>query len=807
MILQRMFLPLCYLILLTGNSFGKSVIIGRTEDTSGEAMAYCAIAMIKLTDDGIVKDAISDEYGGFMFKDVQPGIYILKADMGGCEPLTSDPIRVGTEDTIILKPLQLSSMLQQLAGVTITAQKPMIELKNGLVILNVENNMQTAGSNVWEMLKQIPGVATNDQNTVTVNGKSGVRFMIDGRLQRLSGSQVAALLNGMSAESIATIELNKNPSAKYDAEGTAGLINIVTKRSETMGWNGSVSDAMSQGMRYRNNPALVLNYKAKRVNIFSNASYMSIQTKDNYTFNRNLTAEAEKQSIDQIGTNENRKSVANGNVGVDYTLSAKTSLSVNGNLAGGVLRPETEAKTTINGDNALGYRYLKYNTRSDERYTNPSADVSFVYKPGKEGEQLRYSGGFITFDNYQTKVSENRFYNDAMTEALPVATFDNTIHRSFKILTQKLDWTKQLKNVAIEAGAKYNKTANYSNAELHITNPAWSGVQGDTLLSNSYSYNEQILAAYTSASATVGKLGLQAGVRAEHTKVHGANEAGSYVLNRSYTNLFPNMAATYSANNIHSMQLSYSYRITRPDYELLNPIRIVNEQLGYTAGNATLLPEYSHNVNADYNCKGILTASMGYISSTNVLYSYNYTDTSSKVSIDTVFNFSQREVYSLNVFTDKQIKKWYRIRISAMGAMGVLSGTVNGADANSHSYRINASVINELQLPARVRLQISGYYSSPFTDGIQHNYPSYAANVMIQRVFGKLMLTVGMADIFYTEVTSSTSTLPGQGYYYKQKADTRRVKLAASYSFGKAKMRRNIDKSNEEERNRLRKPD
>ncbi len=802
-----MFLSLGYLILLTPTCYGGSVISGRTEDTSGNALAYCAVALIRCADYHMAADNISDVSGRFVFKDVNTGMYLLKASMLGYEPVTSDTIRVDTRDTILLAPLLLRGLQAQLKAVTITAQKPMIELKNGVVILNVENNLQAAGSTVWEMLKLVPGVQTDDQNTVLVNGKSGVRFMIDGRLQRLSGSQLSALLNGMSAESVATIELNKNPSAKYDAEGTAGLINIVTKRSKTRGWNGSVSDGMSQGKRYRNSPALMLNYKGERLSIFSSAAYMSINTKDTYTFNRSVATDAEKQRIDQSGQDENHKSVANGNIGIDYALSAKTSLSVNGSLAGGMLRPGTAAHTTISGDNTIGYSHLRYNTRSDECYTNPSADVSLVYKPGKQGEQLRYSGGYTTFYNYQTKMSENRFYTDLMTEALPVAIFDNAVRRTFRILTQKLDMTKRLGKVDIEAGAKYSNIANKSDAALQTTNAAWSGMYGDTLLSYTYSYNEQVVAAYTSASAAVGKMVVQTGLRAEHTKVNSANDSRSFVLNRSYTNLFPNLAVNYSGTDVHSMQLSYSYRIMRPDYERLNPIRIVNEQLGYSAGNAALLPEFSHNLSADYNCKGILTASLGYIHSANLLYSYNYTDTISKVSIDTIFNFPQRDVYSLSVFTDKQVKKWYRVQIAVMGAMGMLRGSVYGANANSQSFRFNASLVNELRLPASVRLQISGNYSSPFTDGIQHNYPSFSANVMVQRAFGRLMVTAAMADIFYSEVASATSSLPHQSYYYKQKTDTRRIKLAASYTFGKMKMRRNIGKSNEEERNRLRKLD
>jgi iron complex outermembrane recepter protein len=795
------------LILLTGTCYGESVITGRTGDTSGTAMANCTVALIRCADYSMAADYISDEYGRFVFKDVHAGVYLLKASLLGHEPATSDTIWVEAQDTILLAPLLLRATDNQLKAVTITAQKSMIALKNGVVTLNVANNMQAAGSTVWEMLKLVPGVQTDDQNNVTVNGKSGVRFMIDGRLQRLSGQQVAALLNGMSAERVATIELNKNPSAKYDAEGTAGLINIVTKRSKTHGWNGSVSDAMSLGKRYRNSPALMLNYKGERLAVFSNASYMNIKTKEVFTFNRSVATGAENQGIDQSGQDEHHKAIGNASVGIDYTLSPKTSVAVNGSVAGGKLLPKTDASTTISGDNAIGYSFLKYNTHAGEHYTNPSADVSLVYKPGKEGDQLRYSGGYTTYYNDQTKVSENRFYNDVMTEALPLATFDNAVHRTFRILTQKLDMTKKIGKVDIEAGAKYSNIANKSDVALRITNSAWSGMYGDTLLSYTYSYNEQIVAAYTSASAAWGKIGLQTGLRAEHTKVDGSNDTRSYVLNRSYTNLFPNVAATYSASDAHNMQLSYSYRIMRPDFERLNPIRIVNEQLGYSAGNAALLPEYSHNLSADYSYKGILTASLGYIHSTNLLYSYNYTDTISKVSVDTIFNFPQRDVYSLNVFADKQVKKWYRIQVSAMAAMGIVRGSVNGANANSQSIRFNASLVNDLRLPAKVRLQISGYYLSPFTDGIQHNNPSFSANIMVQRAFGRLMITAGMADIFYSEVTSATSTLPGQSYYYRQKADTRRIKLAASYSFGKTKMRRNIDKSNEEERNRLRKQD
>lgn len=757
-------------------------IKGNVIDTTQVAIPFTPVGLINTKDSSIYKGSVTDQNGNYCFENIHKGEYLLKITAVGYNIFYSKKIEFDSINLINMPPFSLCSSRINLKDIEITAFKPTIEFKKGTIILNVENNLIAKGNNVLDLLKQIPGVIVDAQNNITINSISGVHFLIDGRLQQMSDVQMANILSGMSSETITSIELIKNPPAKYDAAGTAGLINIVTKKAKLKGFNGSINESCSQGKQGRSFTVLTLNFKDNKFSAFSNLSYAYRNMYDLTELDRTLNTTGSTDVFNANGNIFTLQQTANFNGGIEYEVTPKTIVGLYFNDNFNNSNPVQNAKTIVLQGTDFNYNSFTYRSDQNQYYTSPNINFNILHKLDTLGSQLQISSDYVDVTGNDTKFVENHFYDNNNAEILSPSNYTTATKSNYKVFYQKLDYTKMLKkDFSVEAGLKgsFININNDANSALHNS-------IGDTTFQNNYTYKERIFAAYTTLSKTYKKVGATIGLRAEQTDVNGLSRTTGFSLDRSYLNFFPSSSLDYKINKKNSLTGAYSYRIDRPGFDRMNPARVYNDELNYSVGNPSIKPQYTHDITLDYNYNSFITASINYFRINDFMYWYTYTKNESKINIDTTFNFRLRNNYSFSVLIQKQIK-WFNLQLYGSLMYHDFKGIINGEIANSATMQFYGSLKTEFLLLKNFKIEVSSYYESPFYDAIQIYTPVSSINIVINKSFfkNKLDVTLGLFDILYSENQYMSSRLSDQYYYYAQMGDTRRVRLSLNYKFGK----------------------
>jgi iron complex outermembrane receptor protein len=782
---------LCFFfsLLLHFTGISQCSIKGSIIDSLQGPVPYTPVGLLNTKDSSVYKGEVSDQQGNYCFSTIQNGEYFIKITAIGFNTFYSQKINIDSTGEIKLPAFTLKNSGTSLNEIEVAAFKPTIEFKKGTIILNVENNLVAKGNTVLDLLKKIPGVIVDAQNNVTINGVGGVRFLMDGRLQQLSDVQMATILSGMSAETITSIELIKNPPAKYDAEGTGGLINIVTKKAKLKGMNGSINESYSQGKKGRSFSVLTLNFKNNKLSAFSNLSYGYQNMYELTRLDRTLTTSGSNNVFNQRGNLLTKQQTVNFNGGIEYEFSPKTiiGLFINDNLNNAI--PIQQANTTVLEGDAFNYHSFSYRSEQNQTYNSPNVNFNILRKLDTLGSQLQLSSDYTDITGDDHKFVENHFYDQAHAEILLPTQYTTTIKSRYNIFFPKLDYTKMFKHdLSIESGLKGNFITIHNDADYTLQNST-----GDTALKNNYIYKECVLAAYATLSKNYKKIGATLGLRAEQTDVNGISKTSVFTLTRNYFNFFPSSSLDYKINEKNALSGSYSYRIRRPGFERMNPARIYNDELNYTVGNPTIKPQYAHVMSLNYDYNHFITATFDYRRIHNFMYWYSYANKQSKINIDTTFNFRLRNNYSLSVFMQKQIK-WLNLQIYSAVMYFDFRSDIQGQNADSKAMQFYTNIRTEIMLPKNFKLQVSGFYSSPFYDAIQIYTPVSSINLVINKSFLKNKLDVSLSffDILYKENQSVSSTLSDQYYYQAYRGDTRRVQLTLNYKFGKMQIEQKI---------------
>lgn len=784
--------------------FSQNVIKGTIADSTKAPVPFCAVALLNAKDSSLVKGTLADENGNFIFEKTAAGGYLVKVANAGFKASLSQVLQVDSLSQITLDTLFLNSESIHLKEVSVSVFKPTVEFKKGIVVLNVENSILAGGNTVVELLRRIPGVVVDAQNNITVNGRGDVRFLMDGRLQQIPTSQMMTILSGMPAETVASIELIKNPPAKYDAAGSGGLINIVLKKAKIKGISGSVSESISMGAHIRNGTTLSLNFKSNRLSVFTNMSYYALQFETNNYLRNSISDSSSKFETISTGRQLPGRSILNLNGGLEYELDKKTIIGVNVSSSPSSIKNNEISTANITSGNPFAYDQLDFTIATKQKINNPVFNINATRKFDTLGSQLQLSADYTNYLEGFSKYTINNFYNRGQQILSPNRTrtgFDN----DFKIYTQKLDYNKEFKNTfSFEAGLKSSFVSNFSKATVELTDPLTNDLAVDTTFSNGYTYNERILAAYVTLSKTIKKLDLKTGLRMEQTNIDASNAPKPFRLHRNYINLFPNASADYKINDKHSLQFNYSYRIDRPNYDQLNPTRVYNEQLHYGSGNPQLKPQYSHYIELAYNYRNFITLTAGYYVTRNFMYYYFYGNPQTKITIDTIFNYRQRNNAMLNLFVQKQVK-WLNVQWYSFLSYRTFNGKVNGTQSNSETFQYYSNFNIEIMLPKAFKVQLNGFYNSKLTDGIQVYYPSGSVSVGILRSFfkNKVDVSLSLYDVFYTERYPASNAVNGQSSYYTERTDSRRIRAYVMWKFGKMKIDKKLKEGNEDEKKRL----
>jgi hypothetical protein len=789
-------------------------ISGSVRDIGNEVLPGATVKLLNARDSIFIKGEITDASGKFLISGLVTGIYLLDVSALGQKRFVSVPMTVDSAHPAIVLPVivLLPAKSVELKEVTIKAKRPLIEQQIDRAIVHVESMISSATSNTLEVLEKTPGVSVNSNGEISLNGRSGVLVLIDGRSTYMSGADLAAYLKSLPGGLLDKIELIDNPSAKYDAAGNA-VIDIRLKKNRVGGLTGSLSAGGSLGRYARNNDALNLNYSRKKVNLFANLGYGYEENYSEDVFDRRFYNASAKliSSVDltngQIYTNRGM----NVNAGLDFTATAKTTYGLIFNLnkgkRNGLFEYESSNYDVKHQLAATG----SGSTKGGDERENTGFNANMLHKFTKAGREISADVNYLHYVNKGNQTLRNRAAGPG-GELLEQQDFVYRVPSDIHIYTAKADYAHPLKNRAkLEAGfksslIKTNNVFNYYDLEsgLEVLNNRQS---------NHFKYNENINAAYLNGQKSWKQLGLQLGVRIENTNIDGnqlgnAEVAGS-TFTKHYTGFFPSAYLSFKPDKKgnNTLGLMAVRRISRPNYQLLNPFLLLRDQYTYSSGNPDLNPQYQSRVELKYQRKQWLNMGLSYNKFKNSIFPTTQT-------IDTIFinkpdNIAGGFMVLLNTSVSASLTKWWytntTLRLSRVG----LEGKVLDADLDFKSNIARLELNNYFTFAKAVSAELGGYYASRDFTGQTVTSRMFRLHASVQKKIwdGKGSIRLSFDDIFHSWVYHNRSIgLINSEYLQTNRTDTQRIGIAFTYRFGKdtfARKRRHHNNASDEEKERL----
>ena len=791
--------------------YAQSTVKGVVQDATGKGISFATVALLQAPDSALVKGVPTDGSGRFTFAGVKTGRYRISATGVGYQLIHSAVFEV-TRAVTEVAVLQLTQTTQTLAEVQVKGQKPLFEQQMDRMVINVQSSVVAAGSSALDILERSPGVSVNRQNNVlSMLGKTGVMVMIDGKLSRLPVEAIIQQLAGMNAGNIETIELITTPPAKYDAEGTAGLINIVTKRNgnggaTNYGTNGSYSLTLGRGRFLKPGGSFRLNHRNARLNLFADYSGDVNHywrggpiSREFLVQNNVLSSVMENDRIDKAW-NHNAK------VGFDYTLSRKTTL---GGLLSGYSNKDSQwayNETKIrHGDRLL--TQIGTHDREVNHWYNymGNGNLRHVFNPKQEltvdVDYLFYRNNNPHWYQFNTDYrSENRTVNEQI---------NNQKETPLRFWVGKADFTQTVgATLKIETGVKA------TIADLTNRVAAQQRVGGEWQpLANEFTQHirmgENIGAAYANATGQLNpKTKFQAGLRWEYTHTDIQTVAGQPILSRWYGNFFPTLMLSRELSTKSTIQFSYSQRITRPTFGALAPFVTLLDPNSLFSGNVTLRPTYAQTGQATFRFKSSDVLTLEHTRMRDEIAWNIKTLPEQNRQITRPENIDNSRLYSLLFSFPLQVASWWQAQNTLMGVRQEATTQMDGAVARRVTNYAQVNLTNTIKLSRNFSAELSGFYQTKSLMGVMYRRGFGSVNAGLSKKLNREqgVLSLSVSDIFLMSKLEFVSFDPVTNLesQFNSRSDSRVVRLTYARSFGSQAVKAAGKRStaSEEERSR-----
>ncbi len=736
-----------------------------------------------------------------------PGSYLVKTSFIG---LDDKEIQVDVKnENIDLEVIELVVSGVELETAVVTARRALVEVKADRTVFNVEGTINSAGENVIGLLRKAPGVLVDNNNNISVLGRSGVLVYVDGKRLPITGDDLTNYLQSIPSERIDRIDIISSPGAKYEAEGNAGIIDIRLKKNQNVGTNGTISAAYSVGRFANYNATLSGNRRTDNFNW-----YGSIGVQDNNPFN-DMLFRSDQNGIflteSVYGKNDIRG--LDGRLGVDYYVSENSTIGVL--YSGGINVRDESLSNRIEispaNSNELIDSILITRNLSDRDFDRNSFNLNYAYNTKSKTFNADVDYGRYRRESFN---DQPNFYYDP-TETFIVSqnlTYYET-PSDIDIYTAKVDYEQDAFGGRLGLGSKFSKVVTDNTFLFYDANGETNQLVNNR--SNNFEYDENVTAAYANFSKSLNqKWSYNAGLRVEYTDATGDLTAFDPDLQEpavilEYVNYFPNLGISYNYKPSHSFNLNYGRRINRPDYNVLNPFREQLSELSYARGNPFLNPEIVNNIELGYTYAYRYNFKISYSRTTDQITRLIGPDSedprSSFIGWD---NLTNQDVYGFNMALPFQFKSWWNAFFN-IGASYLDNQADYGDGAIVDVQAFNYTLYSQqtFNLPGDFVGEISGWFSGPGIWGGVFKYDeSYSLNLGLQRKFLEKKLNVKLAasDIMLQSGWSGSSFFDGLNSWGRGFWDSRRVSLSASYNFGNNKIKgRNRSTGLDDESKRL----
>ena len=471
-------------------------ITGTVKDKEGKAVVSATVILLNAAEKTLAKTTLTDESGSFVLEGIKEGNYNLKITMLGYQEFGKDGIEINSTD-VDAGAIVLSLKSTKLKEVTVRSKKPLIEVYADKLVVNVENSIMSAGSSVMDVLSTSPTVSVDNNDNISIKGKQGVNVMIDGKRMVLSGTDLANMLKSTPADNISQIEVISNPGAKYDAEGTGGIINIIRKKNKSTGFNGSFNTSYAQGVYPKAGIGFNINYGSKKIRTYVSYNYGYRAFFNRLKLDRKFFDNQDAVQFSYLQDNFMKMGYQShtGTFGLDYVLSDKTILGVAGTAGTTGFSPNAyNTSSARNGnDDVLYYFNTEGHHRQD--YYNYSANLNLRHNFDDKGKQLSVDADYARYWNQSNQNFETVYLNPDGTNYQPNYYMKSDLVGITQIQSVKADYALPLKAKAkFEAGAKASYVT--SDNEPLFYEKTLGDYKLDVKRSNHFVYKENINAAY-----------------------------------------------------------------------------------------------------------------------------------------------------------------------------------------------------------------------------------------------------------------------------------------------------------------------
>jgi hypothetical protein len=754
---------------------------------SNNPVEYANLAIFNQKDSSMVGGSITDSKGYFIIENLPFGNYYIRVSFIGYKSIFIPNITITPKaPNLNIGKIMFQPTAESLGEVNIVAEKNLMEYSLDKKVINVSQNLTSAGGSAVDVLQNVPSVSVDYDGNVSLRGSTNINILIDGRPAIVSGTNKQAILEQIPASSIDAIEIITNPSAKYNPEGMSGIINIKTKKRISTGLNGVASVSAGTGNRY--NSSLNLNYSLPKINIFGSWDGRWFRGKGygntyrNTWLNDTITYSYQNMDMQRSMINNTFKA------GFDWFINSQNTLTISGQF-----NPGSSSRT----QDLYSYSYDYLHVITDNLYKknveeedNKNYSVSLNYKKNfnKKNQEFTTDISYSKYSgNENTDMNNNQYILDYVLQnpVIPVLQKQYDIGSNYNFNAQ-INYSHPLNDKnKIEVG--YNGIIRNMDNNYYLENYNYITAiyERDNLYDNHFNYNENIQALYTTFGSEWGKSSLQLGLRVEKVYTTSDQLTQNQKIKNDYFSLFPTLHYSLKLPKKNEVQISYSRRVNRPVFEDLNPFKDYSNPLMIRMGNPYLLPEYINSFEVNHSKffdKTSVYTSIYYRTIDDVIKRLSYLGQDG-INYNTSVNLSKGTNYGVDFIVEREILKWWRVNANFSYFRTIIKGNSVDGNISNDNYSWTSKLTSNMNLLKNMTIQLSANYRAPIITPQGKMYENYGADIAVKKDFMKDLLSVSfrVSDIFNTQKFNMDAY--GTGFYSTmiRKRQTQMAFISVSY--------------------------
>lgn len=711
--------------------------------------------------------------------------FSLKIIAGETDTLIMENLSWNHKDSMLLP---INTTFKKTEVVDITVEQKAVRFDGEKMVISAAAMGLGAAANLLDLLQRTPNVLVDEQNnSIQLRGKAGVMFMFDGRLRPISGAELIQICKSTPALMVEKIELVLNPSARYDAAGNAGIINVVFKKEKNQGWNMLFTTGAGKGWYGKQSDGIALNYRKQKINFFSGINYSYWKT-----FNK-LDLIRKFYNGDSLTGGYNQKNyllmphnIGNARGGFDYFIDKKNTVGMTVTAGVDKFNPHGNNNSDILNNEGQTASYFTTANNSHDIWYNYSIGASYKRILDTFGSELSVDGDFAHYGNVTDQLFTTRYLDVSHQLSKPDYLLYGDISGGLDIRAMKADYVnKRIKKIQLEAGVKSSLVN--SNNDMKYYDKSTANPLMDSTKSNNFLYSENINAAYVNTISETHGYSWQFGLRTEQTIAEGHQLYTGEKFNRNYVQLFPSLNVQKAFSENHIFTFAINRRLDRPSYRQLNPFKFYLDPTTYKAGNPYLNPQFTWNSSITHIYKNKLintfSASRTFKNITEVVYP---SEADAKVTIQTDKNISDySELYHSITYQYQFFKRWSGM-VNLLGFYGYYRGYIANTNLNRGNLGFNISSTQNVKIKENWSFDANAQYNSGMLYGYMWIRPVSQTGLGITHTFmkKKASLKLNVTDIFFTQNPKAHTAYVNYKEQFIVKRETRVVMLTFTYRAG-----------------------